>query len=381
MTPDDPGTRDRPPSPDGSEAEPPPAGVRPAQPAGLPPAPSCSFASDNTAGASPEVLEALAAANSGPAMAYGDDPWTASAERAIRELFDAPVEVLFCWGGTGANIVGLASVLQPWQAVITVDSAHVVVDETGGPVRFSGSSIITVPAVDGKLVPDALEPYAFWAGIEHRPQPRVVTVSQATEDGTVYTADELGALAERCHARGMVLHVDGARIANAVVATGTDLTTLIRDPGVDVMTFGMTKNGAVYGEAVVFVDPALATHARYVRKQAGQLVSKSRYVGAQVAALLTDDLWLRNARTANDTAALLAREVAGVEGVTVVRPPQVNMVFATVPWDRLGTLLEWSFFWPWDPEHHVVRWMTSFQTTEADVHTFVAGIRRILAGD
>lgn len=349
------------------------------EPTQLPAAPTSSFASDNSAGVSPEVLEALAKVNDGPALAYGSDPWTQAAVQDVRDLFEAPVEVLWCFGGTGANIVGLGSMLQPWQSIVTVDSAHVVVDEAGGPARFTGSQLLTVPAVDGKLDRDALAPFLGWRGVEHHPQPRVVTVSQATESGTVYSVDELGELAELCHRHGMLLHVDGARIANAVVATGASVREMFVGTGVDVLTFGLTKNGAMFGEAVVYLNPEPAAHARFVRKQAGQLVSKSRYVAAQVSALLRDDLWLRNARHANDMAALLAERVAAVPQVQVQHPPQVNSVFVGLPWERLDALLAWSFFWPWDEQRSIARWMTSFRTTEHDVRTFVDGVQHLLA--
>jgi threonine aldolase len=344
----------------------------------LPPTPACSFASDNAAGVCPEVMEALAAANSGPALAYGDDPWTAAAVDDLRQLFDAPVEVLFCWGGTGANIVGLATLVQPWQSIITVDTAHIVVDEAGGPARFTGASITAVPHVEGKLVPDAVEPYLHWQGVEHHPQPRVLMVSQVTEMGTVYDVEELAELADLAHRHDLLLYVDGARIANAVAATGVPVTRMLRDTGVDAVTFGLTKNGAMYGEAVVHLRPELAGHARYVRKQAGQLVSKSRFVAAQVSALLADDLWLRNAAHANSMAALLAAQVAGVPGVGVVAPPAANAVFATIPWERLDDLTAWSFFWPWEPAASMVRWMTGFSTTEDDVRTFADGLATLL---
>ena len=238
----------------------------------IPTPPDGSFASDNAAGVSPEVLDALVEANSGPALAYGDDPWTRRAEVALRDLFDAPVEALFCWGGTGANVVALASVLQPWQAVLTTDAAHIVTDECGAPARFTGSTITPIAHRDGKLDPEALDPFLHWLSSEHHPQPAVVSISQATEMGTLYTVDEIAALADKAHANGMVLHVDGARIANAVVALGADVRTVIRDAGVDLMTFGLTKDGAMYGETVVFLRPELAERAAYVRKQAGQLL-------------------------------------------------------------------------------------------------------------
>lgn len=347
----------------------------------LPPTPAASFASDNAAGVSPQVMDALVAANTGPALAYGDDRWTAAALDELRDLFGSPVEVVWCWGGTGANVVGLASLLQGWQSVIATDTAHIVVDECGAPVRFSGSTITPVPHVDGKLTVAAVEPFIEWQGTEHHVQPRVLSVSQVTEMGTRYTADELAALATFAHRHEMLLHVDGARIANAVAASGGDVRQMIVETGVDVLTFGLTKNGAMYGEAVVFLEPELATHAHFVRKQAGQLPSKARFVAAQASALLADGLWLANAAHANAMAALLAELVADIPGVEVPVAPEANAVFARIPWDRFAQLQAWSFFWEWDPAASLVRWMTSFTTTEDDVRTFAAGVRAILAAD
>ena len=344
----------------------------------LPP-PAGSFASDNAAGVAPEVMEALAAANDGPALAYGEDPWTAAAVATLRERFDAPVEVTLCWGGTGANVVGLASVLQPWQSVVCVDSAHIVVDEGGAPVRFSGSTITPVPHVEGKLVPEAIDPYLHWLGDAHHPQPHVLSISQATEMGTVYSVDEIAALGERARAHGLLLHLDGARIANALVAAGSDLPTMIRDTGVDVMTLGLTKNGAMYGEAVIHLRPELAAAARFVHKQAGQLSSKSRFIAAQITALLAEDRWLDRARHANRMAGLLAERTARIDGVDVARRPDANAVFAVLPAAAIAPLQEWSFFWPWDLEASQVRWMTSFATTEDDIERFAAGVEAAVA--
>ena len=348
-------------------------------PSALPEPPATSFASDNAAGVHPEVLEALAAANAGSALAYGEDPWTARAEADLRAVFDAPVEVAFCWGGTGANVVGLASLLQPWQAVITTDTAHIVVDECGAPARFTGATIAPVATADGKLRPADLEPYLAWLGSEHHPQPAVVSVTQSTELGTLYSVDELGAICEAAHAHGLRVHLDGARIANAVAASGVDLAAMVRDTGVDVMTFGCTKNGAMFGEAVVYLRPGSADAARFIRKQAGQLVSKSRFVAAQVSALLRDDLWLRNADHANQMALALGEAVAALPGVTVADPPAVNAVFATVPAAAIEPLQAWSFFWEWDLASSLVRWMTSWATTRDDVDRFAAGVRAIVA--
>ncbi|MBN2622207.1 MAG: aminotransferase class V-fold PLP-dependent enzyme [Acidimicrobiales bacterium] len=345
----------------------------------LPPPPARSFASDNAAGASPEVIAAIAAANEGTALAYGDDDWTRRASQAFRDLFDAPVESLLCWSGTGANVAGLASVLQPWQAVVSTESAHLVVDECGALVRFAGVSVVPVPHEHGKLAPEAIDPYLQWLGSEHHPQPAAVSITQSTEMGTLYTADEIAAVCERAHANDLLVHVDGARIANAVAAAGSDVRTMIRDTGVDLMTFGMTKNGAVSGEAIVYLRPALAERAAFVRKQAGQLASKSRFLAAQALALLEDDLWVRNATHANAMAAELARSVAGIPGVEVVAPPEVNAVFVTVPAAAIEPLQDWSFFWDWDRPASVVRWMTSFATTAEDVERFAAGVRAIVA--
>ena len=346
----------------------------------LPPPPAGSFASDNFAGVSPEVLEALAAANQGPAMAYGDDPWTRRAETALRDLFDAPIEALMCWGGTGANVVGLATVLQPWQAVLTTDTAHIVVDECGAPARFTGATITPIAHHHGKLRPEALDPYLHWLGIEHHPQPAVVSITQSTELGTLYSLDELAAICEKAHRHGLVVHLDGARIANAVAALDEPLPRMVRDTGVDLMTFGLTKDGAMYGETVVFLRPELAERAAYVRKQAGQLPSKARFIAAQVLALLEDDLWLRNARHANAMARRLADATADVPGVSLLtRQPEVNAVFAAVPAAAIRPLQAWSMFWDWDLESSLVRWMTSFSTTDDDVDRFAAGVRAVVA--
>jgi threonine aldolase len=348
-------------------------------PAPLPPPPAGSFASDNFAGASPEVIDALVAANVGPARAYGEDPLTAEATSALRELFDAPVETFFCWGGTGANVVGLATVLQPWQAVLTTDTAHIVVDECGAPVRFTGATVTPIAHVDGKLRPEALDPYLHWLGSEHHPQPAVVSITQSTEMGTLYSLDELAAVCDKAHGHGLLVHLDGARIANAVAALDVALPTLVRDTGVDVMTFGLTKDGAIYGETVVFLRPELAERASFVRKQAGQLPSKARYIAAQVLALLEDDLWLRNARHANAMARRLADATRGIDGVRLLAEPEVNALFVELPAAAIAPLQEWSFVWEWDLEASLVRWMTSFATTDEDVDRFAAGVAAIVA--
>lgn len=343
-----------------------------------PDAPVSSFASDNASGVHPDVLAALGAANVGGALAYGADPWTGRARRALRELFGVPAEVYFTWGGTGANVVGLQCLLAPYEAVICPASAHINVDECGAPERFTGSKLIGLPTPDGKLRPDQIVEQLHALGDEHHVQPRVVSITQSTEMGTLYQPDEIAALVDTAHRHGLLVHLDGARIANAAAALGGDVRSFTVDAGVDVLTFGGTKNGLMYGEAVVFLTPELGRAARFVRKQAAQLPSKMRFVSAQFEALLTDDLWLRNAAHANAMAAQLADRVEGIDGVTLQRRPEVNAVFVTVPRGALEALQAWSFFWVWDEATTEVRWMTSFDTTEADIDTFADGVASLV---
>ena len=345
----------------------------------LPPPPACSFASDNAAGVHPTILDAIARANHGHALAYGADPWTERALARFRDLFGHPVEVALTWGGTGANVVGLQCLLAPYQAVICPATAHIAVDECGAPERFTGCKLIDVATDDGKLTADRVAHQLHGLGDEHHVQPRVVSITQSTELGTLYTADEVAALAAVAHAHGLLLHLDGARLANAAAALGGDVRSFTIDAGVDVLTFGGTKNGMMHGEAVVFCDPALAGPVRFVRKQAGQLVSKMRYVSAQFEALLTDDLWLSLATHANTMATLLHRLTADVPGVVIERAPAVNSVFAQLPPGTIAPLQEWCFFWPWDPARHQVRWMTAWDTTPPDVEAFAAGVRAALS--
>jgi threonine aldolase len=346
------------------------------------PAPVTSFASDNAAGVHPSVMEALASANEGSALAYGSDEWTARTTERFASLFDTDVEVALCWGGTGANVVALQTLLRPWQAVICTDGAHINVDECGALERFAGAKLLDVPATDGKLVPAQVEQHLHLLGDEHHVQPAVVSITQSTESGTLYSIDEIAQIAAVAHDHGMYVHVDGARIANATAALGGTVDTLRAmtvGAGVDVITFGGTKAGMMYGEAVVHLRPELGRDVLFVRKQAGQLPSKMRYVAAQFEALLADDLWLRLAGHANAEARALYDAVDGIAGVKVTREPQVNSVFARLDRDVITALQAWSFFWDWDIHSSEVRWMTSWATTEADVERFVAGIRAAVA--
>ncbi len=333
------------------------------------------FASDNYAGVHPAVLAAIAAANDGFAPAYGDDDWTLALHERMREVF-GDVDVFPVFNGTGGNVTALATVMRPFEAVICADTAHINADECGAPERFSGCKLVDLPAADGKLTPDLVHGALVGIGDQHHVQARVVSITQPTELGTVYTAAETTALAEAAHAAGLLLHVDGARLVNAAVGLGTGLREITADCGVDVLTFGGTKNGLLGGEAVVFFRRDLAERYLFVRKQGMQLASKMRFVSAQLLRLLEGDLWRETAGHANAMAQRLAAAAAGVSGVRVAYPVQANAVFVALPAKVTQRLLDDYRFYTWDEQAGVVRWMCSWQTTLEDVEGFAAALRQ-----
>ena len=347
----------------------------------LPPPPARGFASDNASGAHPAVIEAIARANVGHALAYGDDDWTRDCEGRFRDLL-GDVTTLLTFNGTGANVLALMALAGPADAVVCAAGAHINADETGAPERIAGVKLIDLPTPDGKLVPDQIDDVVAATRGVHHAQPGLVSISQATESGTLYSVDELGALCESAHGHGLNVHVDGARIANATVALGGDVETLRAmtvDAGVDVLSFGGTKNGLLGGDAVVFLRPELARRAEYLRKQVTQLPSKMRFIAAQFGALLEDGLWLELARAANTAASHLHAQVSAIPGLGVGPAPAVNSLFPTLPAAAIAPLQEWSFFWDWDVFRHQVRWMTAWDTTTADVEAFAAGVEAVLA--
>ena len=342
--------------------------------------PRRTFASDNNSGVHPRVMEALARANDGGhVLAYGSDPWTERATRRFRDVFGEDAEVFFVFNGTAANVLSLKAMTQPYHAVLCAQGAHIDVDECGAPERFLGGKLVPIATPDGKLTPDLVAPHVKGVGVQHHVQPKVVSITNSTEVGTVYAPAEVRALADFAHARGMRLHVDGARIANAAAALGVGLRALTRDAGVDALSFGGAKNGLMYGEAVVLFDPALAEGFAFHRKQAMQLASKMRFVAAQFEALLEGDLWLESARHANRMARLLAEEAAKVPGVALSRMPQANAVFARLPPASIAPLQAEIPHYTWDEAAHEVRWVASFDTTEEDVRAFVDALRRHVA--
>ncbi len=340
--------------------------------------PSRSFASDNNAGVHPEIMAALAAANDGHVIAYGDDPYTARAVNLFREHFGSDAEVFFVFGGTGANVLGLKAMTQSHEAVICADTAHINVDECGAPEKFTGCKLLSVPTSQGKFSTAAFQYFMVGVGFEHHVQPRVISISQATEMGTVYTPKEIKALATFAHRNDMFLHVDGARISNAAASLRLPLRAITRDVGVDVLSFGGAKNGMMYGEAVVFFDKALARDFKYTRKQGTHLPSKMRFISAQFEAMLSNNLWLRNAEHANRMAGVLARELRTIPQITITQPVEANGVFAIVPKKYVARLQKQYFFYVWNEETSEVRLMTSFDTTEDDIADFVALVRKIV---
>jgi threonine aldolase len=339
-----------------------------------------SFASDNNAGVHPEVLEAIARANQGHVIAYGNDPYTRAAVAKFEEHFGGDIDVFFTFNGTGANVLGLEALTRPYHAVLCSDYAHIYCDECGAPEKHSGCKLIPLPHQDGKITPDAVGHAYHGIGDQHHVQARVVSITQATEMGTVYQPEEMQALARFAHEHEMFLHMDGARIANAAVSLGQTLRQATRDLGVDVLSFGGTKNGIMGGEAVVFFNRALSADFLYLRKQGMQLASKMRFIAVQFEALLTNDLWRRSAEHANRMARLLEAELKRVPDVRIAWKVEANGVFAQIPRHAIEKIKERYFFYPWIEEQCIVRWMCSFDTTEEDVKDFVAVVADAVKG-
>jgi threonine aldolase len=338
-----------------------------------------SFASDNNSGVHPRVMEALAEVNQGHYVGYGDDPFTAQAKLKFQELLGNNIEIFFVYNGTGANTVILNTVTRSYHSIICAETSHVNVDECGAPGAITGCKLEFVPAPEGKLTPDLVKTMLYGIGFEHHSQPKVVTITQSTELGTLYSLMELKTLADFCHDNNLLLHLDGARIANAAVALDCSFKEMTTDTGIDLMSFGGTKNGMMFGEAVVFFRPELSEDFRYFRKQNMQLHSKMRYISAQFNALLTDDLWYKNARHSNDMAQILYDRLQEIEDVRLTRPCYVNSVFAILPEDVIPRLQERYFFYIWDETTHEVRFMTTFDTTEQDIDNFITALKEELS--
>ncbi|MFZ0868897.1 MAG: low specificity L-threonine aldolase [Candidatus Sulfotelmatobacter sp.] len=342
--------------------------------------PARSFASDNNAGVHPEILEAIARANQGHVVAYGDDPYTDSAKKKFEEHFGPDIAVFFTFNGTGANGLGLQALTRSFQSILCSDYAHIYCDECGAPEKHTGCKLIPLPHQDGKITLASVRHAYHGIGDQHHSQPRVISITQCTEMGTVYQPEEIQTLARFAHERDMFLHVDGARMANAAASLGQTLRQATRDLGVDVLSFGGTKNGILGGEAVVFFRPELSRDFLYLRKQSMQLASKMRFIAAQFEALLTNDLWRRSAEHANRMARLLEKEVSRIPGVKVVWKVESNGVFVQIPREAIEKIKQHYFFYMWIEEESIVRWMCSFDTTEEDIRNFAKVVAEAVKG-
>lgn len=336
------------------------------------------FGSDNHSGFSPEVIDALVRANDRHALAYGDDEVTERLRVLIKDTFGPQASIYLVFNGTGANVLSIDAMCRSYEAVVCAETAHINVDECGAPQRVVGCRLLTVDTPDGKLTPALVKTRLHGFGFEHHSQPKAISISQPTELGTLYTLDEIRALADLAHSYNMYLHIDGARLANAAVALDCSFKEMTTDQGVDVLSFGGTKNGLIMGESCVILNPALDNDMLYRRKQMTQLGSKMRFMAAQMECYIESGMWRRNAEHSNRMAQLLYNELRDVPTVRVMYPVQVNSVFVQLPREVWTSLQEDYFFYDWDEDANVVRWMCSFDTTEDDIHNFVQALKNRL---
>ncbi|MGC9374174.1 MAG: threonine aldolase family protein [Bacteroidales bacterium] len=333
------------------------------------------FASDNNSGVHPDIMKAINEANEGHTIAYGDDPYTQRAKEKFYEHFGTDIDIYFVFIGTAANVLGLNAATQSWNSVICAETAHINEDECGAPEKFNGFKLLTVETPDGKLTVDLIQKHMKGFDFEHHSQPKIISVTQATELGTVYTPDEIKKLANFAHQHDMFLHMDGARIANAAVSLNVGFKEITKDAGVDILSFGGTKNGMMYGEAIIFLNKKLGQNFKYIRKQGMQLASKMRFISAQFEQYLTNDLWFKSAEHANKMAKLLEDKVKEIPQIKITQKVQANGVFAIVPEKIINDLKQEYFFYDWDKSQNEVRWMCSFDTKEEDILTFVELIK------
>ena len=336
------------------------------------------FASDNYSGAHPDILKAVTSVNAGHYTAYGDDKFTAAAIKKFQEHFGERIDVYFVFGGTAANVLGLEMMTESYHGIICADSAHIHVDECGAPEKFTGCKLLTVPSPDGKLTVDQIVHFLSMTGVEHHSQPKVISITQSTETGTVYTPEEIEELAGFAHKHDMFLHVDGARLANAAASLDVNLSDISGDVGVDVLSFGGAKNGMMFGEAIIFFKRSYSKQFKFVRKQGMQLMSKMRFISAQFEAYLSNNLWLKNARHSNEMAKLLASELEKISEITITQKVQANVVFAIIPKEVIPAIQEKYYFYVWNEETSEARLMTSFDTTKKDVKNFVRAMKEAL---
>ncbi|HAH25813.1 MAG TPA: threonine aldolase [Prolixibacteraceae bacterium] len=336
------------------------------------------FASDNNSGIHPEILQALFTANEGHAVGYGGDQITEMAIQRFKQEFGQEIDVYFVFNGTGANVLSLSTLSHSFHSIICAETAHIQTDECGAPEKLTGSKLLPVQTIKGKITPEGIRKYLHGFEFEHHSQPKMISISQVTELGTVYSLEEIKAITTLAHEYGLFVHMDGARLANAAVALNLPFRAFTVDAGIDVLSFGGTKNGMMLGEAVVFFNPALSKNTKYIRKQSMQLFSKMRFVSAQFLAYFNNDLWKKNAAHSNKMAKLLEQEVKKIPAIQLTQEVDANGVFAIVPKEIIPLLQEKYFFYMWDEHRSEVRWMTSFDTQEEDILNFVALIKSLV---
>ena len=336
------------------------------------------FASDNNSGVHPEIMLALNEANKGHVVAYGDDPYTREAYKRFYEYFGEDTGLYFVFLGTAANVLGLGALAGSFHSVVCAETAHINEDECGAPEKFNGFKLLPVETSDGKITVEGIQKHINGIGFEHHSQPKIISITQATELGTLYTPVEIKKITDFAHKNNMYVHMDGARIANAAVALDKSFREITRDAGIDVLSFGGTKNGMMYGEAILFFNDTAKEEFKYMRKQGMQLASKMRFISAQFLRYLSTDLWYNNAKHANEMAKLLAEEAGKIPGIEITQKVEANGVFAKVPRQIIPDLQNEYFFHIWEPENSVVRWMTSFDTTESDIKNFTKKIKELI---
>jgi threonine aldolase len=336
------------------------------------------FGSDNHSGVHPDILTALQNANEGYSIAYGADEYTKNAMLQLRDIFGKQAEIFFVYNGTAANILGLKNVTRSYHSILCAESAHLTVHECCGPENFIGCKLVNIPTPDGKLTVDLLKPYMVGIGDQHMAQPKIISITQATERGTVYRPAEIKKLADYAHHHNMLLHMDGARLSNAAVFLQTGLHEVSGKAGIDVLSFGGTKNGMMFGEAVIFFNKEHAKDFEYVRKQGMQLASKMRFISAQFSAFLAHDLWLRNATHANEMAQLLAEQLRTIPGIRITQKVEANMVYAIIPNECIIALQKQYYFHRFNESTCEVRLMCSFTTQPHDIACFVQAVRQTM---
>ena len=335
------------------------------------------FMSDNNSGVHPKIMEAIVNANKGHDYSYGTDETTRKAEEKIGELLGTEVDIYFVATGTAANVIGLSGLLRPYEAVVCADTAHINVDECGALEKFSGSKILAIPNKDGKIYKEGIDKFLYSLGDEHQSQPRIISISQTSETGTLYSMEEIKDLADFAHENNMLLHLDGARIGNAIVALDSSFKEMITDTGVDLLSFGGTKNGMMIGEAIVSLNKELSKYFKFYRKQGMQLLSKMRFISAQFIAYIEDDLWKKNATNANEMGEYFANELRKLPGIKLASEPKTNMIFAHMERDIIEKLQKEFEFYVLDEETNLIRLVTSFDTIREDIDGFVNVIKNI----